>query len=97
MLRPFGQGKYFGISTDEFPDASLVPDIPPHVPATPPSECLETLLPDRENGVPVAGCVVEECIELHGDDEDEIYLLNNKVKGVYTYKVNSLIKIAWVA
>jgi hypothetical protein len=70
MLCPFGQGKYFGISTDEFPDTSLVPDIPPHVPVTPPSECLETLLTDRENGV-AAGCVVEECAELHGDDENE--------------------------
>jgi hypothetical protein len=70
MLCPFGQGKYFGISTDEFPDTSLIPDIPPHVPVTPPSECLETLLMDRENSV-AAGCVVEECAELHGDDEDE--------------------------
>jgi hypothetical protein len=64
MLCPFGQSKYFGVSTEEFLDPSLVPDILPHVPVTPPSKCLETLLMDKEDGV-FEGC------ELRGDDEDE--------------------------
>jgi hypothetical protein len=65
MLCPFRQGKYFGVSTEESPDPRVIPDILPHVPVTPPSECLETLLTDKEDGV------FEGCGELHRDDEDK--------------------------
>ncbi|KIK33902.1 hypothetical protein CY34DRAFT_98849, partial [Suillus luteus UH-Slu-Lm8-n1] len=53
MLRPFGQNKYLGISTDdEFEDTSRVPEDPLPIPVPLPIQSLETVVSYKEEGLP---------------------------------------------
>jgi hypothetical protein len=68
MLRPFGQNKYFGITTEEeLEDPSHVPELPPPVASSPPSLRLETIL-SNENGDML------QLDKANGREEDEIML-----------------------
>ncbi|KAG2116646.1 uncharacterized protein F5147DRAFT_649104 [Suillus discolor] len=70
MLRPFGQNRYLGITTDnDLEDTSEVPSMPPPVAITPLSQCLETVLAhDHDHSVP------DPEVSVGGDDDKEIML-----------------------
>ncbi|KAG2029090.1 hypothetical protein BDR03DRAFT_1051571, partial [Suillus americanus] len=69
MLRPFGQNKYFGITTEEeLKDPSYVPPELPPVMRSPPSQHLETILSNEDGDM----LQLEES-DRH-EEEDEIML-----------------------
>ncbi|KAG0701488.1 hypothetical protein DFH29DRAFT_777462, partial [Suillus ampliporus] len=74
MLHPFRQNKYFGITMEEeIEDPSNVPELPPPVASSPPSQCLETIL-SNENGDML------QLDESNGrEEEDEIMLTFQEV------------------
>ncbi|KAG1813664.1 uncharacterized protein BJ212DRAFT_1482561 [Suillus subaureus] len=75
MLCPFGQNRYLGITMDDdLEDTSEVPNIPPPVVIAPPSQCLETVLVDKDHDH-TNHAVADLGVLAGGDDDEEMMLM----------------------
>ncbi|KAG2136157.1 hypothetical protein BD769DRAFT_1385292 [Suillus cothurnatus] len=74
MLHPFGQNRYLGITIDDdLEDISEVPNIPPPIAITPPSQYLETVLVEEDHDH-ADHAVADLGVLAGGDDNEEMIL-----------------------